>query len=327
MDEEFDIDGGEDISSDVERDISSNDSSNLDGDIAGNGDIDLCDDLGDDLANDSDSIPEANEDTGMDLNEEPEDIPDVEMGDNSLDDNIGEDLNGDFDEQAEETDPIDLEPEIEEEQPTDIEPETEDEQPTDTEPEIEDEQPTDNTPENQITTDDTSEVPDPNDVPDEYGSSFNDRIRTTPINNGDWSGERGDSRWTPNDESVAAQLSEYGVDGIDYNDGFPDFSPVATYEHHLPNELHESSDPVQFRNCNNALAEHLINNPEFGAHFDEAQHEAIHAGKTPSGYTWHHDVEAGRMQLVPSDIHGNCRHHGGRSVWGGGTANRKYLEE
>lgn len=167
----------------------------------------------------------------------------------------------------------------------------------------------------------------PKDIPDEYGSSFNDRIKQTPINNGEWSGERGHSTWIPDTEDVAEQLDAYGVDGIEYRDGFPDFSPVTEYEHQLQEELYENGDTAQFNDCNNALSSHLENNPEFSANFDDDQLEAIRAGEKPSGYTWHHDVEPGNMQLVPTRIHQSCGHYGGKNVWGGGTVNRKYLEE
>jgi len=171
-----------------------------------------------------------------------------------------------------------------------------------------------------------SETVDLNDVPDEYGSSLNDRISQTPVNNGEWSGERGNSTWTPETEDVAGQLDSYGVDGIEYRDGFPDFSPVAEYEHQLPEDLYESSDTAQFNDCNDALSNHLESDPDFGANFDDDQLEAIRAGEKPSGYTWHHDTEPGNMQLVPTRIHQNCGHYGGKNIWGGGTTNRKYME-
>ena len=171
------------------------------------------------------------------------------------------------------------------------------------------------------------EAIDAKDMPDECGSSFNDRRDITPINNGEWSGERGNSIWRPEVEDVAAQLRSYGVDGIEYRDGFPDFSPVTVYEHQLPEELYRSSDTVQFNHCNEAMANHLGMNPEFADNFDDDQIEAIRQCLRPGGYSWHHNVEHGNMQLVPTRIHQDCRHYGGRNVWGGGTTNRKYLEE
>ena len=48
----------------------------------------------------------------------------------------------------------------------------------------------------------------------------------------------------------------------------------------------------------------------------------IEDGYTPEGYTWHHNEEIGKMQLVDTDIHSQTRHTGGRNIWGGGTENR-----
>lgn len=45
-------------------------------------------------------------------------------------------------------------------------------------------------------------------------------------------------------------------------------------------------------------------------------------GDTPDGYTWHHDAEAGKMQLVDTETHQKTGHTGGRSIWGGGTESR-----
>ena len=87
------------------------------------------------------------------------------------------------------------------------------------------------------------------------------------------------------------------------------------------------SDPEQFQMCNDALADAVlpdpdtgeIEDPELAAQFTEDQLTDIANGDTPEGYTWHHDVEAGHMQLVPTDVHQSCRHSGGRSLWGGGA--------
>ena len=55
---------------------------------------------------------------------------------------------------------------------------------------------------------------------------------------------------------------------------------------------------------------------------DKEQMEQILDGETPDGYTWHHDAEVGKIQLVESDIHMKTGHTGGRTVWGGGNENR-----
>jgi hypothetical protein len=160
------------------------------------------------------------------------------------------------------------------------------------------------------------------DIPDRYGSSFNDRIKQTPISGGKWDGERGNSKWKPGNESIIRELGDYGIDGINYQDGFPDFTPIQVFECKLPNKLYEGKDNAQFSECNFALLDHLKDHHECVSNFDDTQLGLIASGYNPSGYTWHHDVKEGRMQLVSTPIHNSCGHYGGKNVWGGGTANR-----
>ena len=282
-----------DISSDVGSDIDSGANADFDGDLNSNTEAEagIDDGIGDDLNSDSD-VCNGMDESVLDSVNATGDVRDVLAGKpvDGMDEeaDFGEDLNVNTDELGD----LPPDPELSEHQDGE-----------------------------------TNEIVDQNDIPDDYGSSFNDRERQTPINNGEWSGDRGNSTWKPETEDVAEQLRQHGVDGIDYRDGFPDFSPVSAYEHQLPEELHESKDPAQFNDCNNALSNHLENNPEFARNFDDDQLEAIRSGEKPSGFTWHHDVEPGNMQLVPSRIHQNCGHYGGKNVWGGGTTNRKLLEE
>ena len=153
---------------------------------------------------------------------------------------------------------------------------------------------------------------------------FDERINQTPINNGKWSGDRGNSIWYPDDEDVLSDLRYYGngAEGIHYYDGYPDFTPVQVFECGLPHQLYNKNDNYQFTDCNLALLDYLKDYPDSVSYFDNVQLSAIARGQNPIGYTWHHDVQAGRMQLVPTSIHGNCFHYGGRSKWGGGTSMR-----
>jgi hypothetical protein len=100
----------------------------------------------------------------------------------------------------------------------------------------------------------------------------------------------------------------------------PEFDSV--YDVQLPEELYEASDKKQFDECNAQLKEAIENDPEFADKFTDEQLEQISNGETPDGYTWHHDAEKGKMQLVDSDTHAKTGHTGGKAIWGGGTENR-----
>ncbi len=45
--------------------------------------------------------------------------------------------------------------------------------------------------------------------------------------NGKYLGEIGESKYIPNDPEAKKQLTELGVDGIEYKNGIPDFKPVS----------------------------------------------------------------------------------------------------
>lgn len=100
----------------------------------------------------------------------------------------------------------------------------------------------------------------------------------------------------------------------------PEFESV--YDAQLLEDMYEASDRDQFKECNLQLKNAVETNPELRKQFDEEQLEQIANGETPDGYTWHHDAEVGKMQLVDTETHQKTGHTGGRSIWGGGAENR-----
>lgn len=110
------------------------------------------------------------------------------------------------------------------------------------------------------------------------------------------------------------------LDGSVVEGVFPRFDSV--FETVLPNDLLEASDKVQFSYCNKQLQDAIEADPSLKAQFSKEQLKQIANGLTPDGYTWHHDAETGKMQLVNTTVHANTGHTGGRAVWGGGTENR-----
>jgi len=96
----------------------------------------------------------------------------------------------------------------------------------------------------------------------------------------------------------------------------------STFDAQLSENLYEATDKNQFNECNKQLKEKIEKQPEFGSKFSKEQLEQIMDGETPDGYTWHHDAEKGKMQLVDSTIHAKTGHTGGKAIWGGGNENR-----
>ncbi|MDR3333441.1 MAG: HNH endonuclease [Treponema sp.] len=110
------------------------------------------------------------------------------------------------------------------------------------------------------------------------------------------------------------------ADGNDAEGVFPVFDHV--FDLQLPSELYKASDAKQFDECNKQLKKAVENDPELVKKFTPEQLEQIENEDTPDGYTWHHNEETGKMQLVDSVIHAKTGHTGGKSIWGGGQENR-----
>jgi hypothetical protein len=111
---------------------------------------------------------------------------------------------------------------------------------------------------------------------------------------------------------IIVEINGYKVDVV-----VPKFE--SQFEANLPENLLQAKDKAQFCECNKQLYEAIQENPELAKKFTPEQiKDGIKNGGAPDGYTWHHDAEVGKMQLVDSDIHGDSRHTGGNVLWGGG---------
>lgn len=96
----------------------------------------------------------------------------------------------------------------------------------------------------------------------------------------------------------------------------------SVFDAQLPDDKLKSSDSVQFKECNSQLKEAVNANHSLRINFTDEQIEQIENSDTPDGYTWHHDAETGKMQLVDTEKHQQTGHTGGRNIWGGGSDNR-----
>ena len=101
----------------------------------------------------------------------------------------------------------------------------------------------------------------------------------------------------------------------------------SKFDTYLSEGNYQSSNTKQFAECNKKLKETVENDPDLKSQFTDEQLEDIKNGDTPRGYTWHHNEEPGKMQLVNSKDHDQCiggaPHTGGNALWGNKTSNRK----
>ena len=108
------------------------------------------------------------------------------------------------------------------------------------------------------------------------------------------------------------------VNGVQIQVVVPEF-PNITYEFYIPKELYLADDYELFKYCTEQLKAAIQENPEFAKQFTPQQLEQIMNGAPRiSGFTWHHGAECGKIQLVPTRVHSDYRHTGGKAIWGGG---------
>ncbi len=97
-------------------------------------------------------------------------------------------------------------------------------------------------------------------------------------------------------KELSPELQAKYPNGVKFNSrGFPEFSPYA-------------KTTVEIKYTGSRTGDFAAANKAAG--FTE----------TPKGYTWHHHEGVGpngvgKMELVPSDIHGAVKHTGGVAVW------------
>lgn len=145
-----------------------------------------------------------------------------------------------------------------------------------------------------------------------------DEVKGCPIegNGGHWEGERGNSKWFPNRDEIPKNpltnpdgltwgqiLDKYGIDGIEFKNGEPDFSPVAKgtveIDHFTDNRYGKGGN---FDQACEKLAEQR-----------GCTKEEVKAWMKENKYTWHERSDCKTMDKVPTEIHGNIKHSGGIS--------------
>ena len=144
-----------------------------------------------------------------------------------------------------------------------------------------------------------------------------------PENNGEWSGERGNSTWHPDPDYVPPEkcpppkkpysnpdnlsskeiLEKYNIDGIEFKDGYPIFNDISkgTIEIEDFETGGEEAKKHNFAKAYRALAEQRGCTPQ-----------EVKEWMKENNYTWHECEDKKTMQKVPNEIHANVPHDGGR---------------
>jgi len=142
---------------------------------------------------------------------------------------------------------------------------------------------------------------------------INENLKNCPIegNDGHWEGERGNSKWLPDRDYVPGKanpenktwgdiLDKYGIDGILFKDGEPDFSEISKGTVEIKPFTDNRTD--NFDKANIELAKQRGCKPE-----------EVEKWMKENGYTWHECKDMKTMQKVPREVHNNVPHRGGIS--------------
>ena len=143
-----------------------------------------------------------------------------------------------------------------------------------------------------------------------------ENVKNIPTTNDHLEGKTHPETGVPYERKTVENDKGEEVSGV-----FPKFDSAFTAQ--LPEDKLKASDKEQEKECNKQLKEAVEKDPELKDKFTEEQQKQIEKGQKPKGYTWHHNEEKGKMELVDEEIHANSGHTGGRNIWGGGTACRK----
>ena len=157
----------------------------------------------------------------------------------------------------------------------------------------------------------------------ELQTSYEDRINQTPREGerGSWSGERGESKYTPNSETekgakAAERLAQYGKDGIEYKNGIPDFSDCAEESVEIDMTENRLSNPSEgivgnFEKADTECSKKWNAEQKDGRTDWTARQVEIY--RHENRMSWHECPDQKTCQLVSQDIHGYFGHSGGVS--------------
>lgn len=146
----------------------------------------------------------------------------------------------------------------------------------------------------------------------EYFSTYDERIMQTPREDSDrgkWEGIRGESKFIPYNQEIKDILAKYGVDGIVYKDGIPDFSVVSKATVEIENMSENRAE--NFKQCDEKCAEEWNKEARDGRTDWTARDVA--KWRKENGYSWHERNDMKTCDLISTKINDYFGHLGGVS--------------
>lgn len=138
-------------------------------------------------------------------------------------------------------------------------------------------------------------------------STPEERIDVAENSKGKWEGDVGNSLFIPDSKEARKALEQYGQNGIEYKDGNPDFSKTSEATVEIDNMT--SNRPKNFRQADIKCAEEWNKEGRDGR--TDWKPGDVTKWRRENKYSWHERLDRKTMDLVQSDIHGECKHWGG----------------
>lgn len=154
-----------------------------------------------------------------------------------------------------------------------------------------------------------------------YQSSYKERYDLTPTDGdrGSWTECRAESCFKPNVKTekgskVADKLSEYGIEGIEYEDAIPNFDACAeeSVEIDMTETRYSNASEGTIGNFEKADTECAKKwNAEGKDHKTDWTARDVETYRRDHKMTWHECMDRKTCQMVSRDIHEYFRHSGG----------------
>lgn len=141
-----------------------------------------------------------------------------------------------------------------------------------------------------------------------------------PETGGQWSDEKGNSIWRPDPEIVPKKgnpegktwkdiLEKYGINGIEFVDGEPDFSPVSEETVEIDDFSENRAD--NYAQADEECAKKWTEKNKDGKSWSPSD---VREYRKENALSWHERSDMKTIDLVPTEIHSNIPHSGGISA-------------
>lgn len=141
-------------------------------------------------------------------------------------------------------------------------------------------------------------------------SSYKERIDRTPSeysDRGEWTGIRGESVYIPFDKDMKSLLAKFGLKGIEYKDGIPDFfkcSAATVKIDSMSVKRYENFAQADAKCAEQWSKEGKGGKTDWTARYVEKWRES-------NGYSWHERNDRETCDLIPTAVNDYFGHFGG----------------